>query len=133
MYLHVDPMMVARAFFITAGMFAGASLFGYTTKKNLSGIGQFMVMAMIGMLILMVVNIFLGSTLLSLGISFAMVILLAGMTAWETQEIKSMYLSAPSQEVAQRMGILGALQLYSSFVIMFIHILNILGIMRGEE
>ena len=132
-YLQIHPMLVARAFFITAGMFAGASLFGYTTKKNLSGIGQFMVMAMIGMLILMVVNIFLGSSLLSLGISFAMVILLAGMTAWETQEIKSMYLSAPSQEVAQRMGILGALQLYSSFVIMFIHVLNILGIMNSDD
>ncbi len=133
MYLNTNPMIVARAFLISAGMFAGASLVGYTTKKNLSGMAQFMMMAMIGLFILMLVNIFLGSTLLSLGVSFAMVILLAGMTAYETQEIKSMYLSAPSEEVARRLGIMGALQLYSSFVIMFIHVLNILGIMNSDD
>ncbi|WP_259781159.1 Bax inhibitor-1/YccA family protein [Aestuariispira ectoiniformans] len=125
-------MDVARAFFITAGMFAGTSIFGYTTKKDLSGLGRFFVMASIGLLIAMVINIFVASTAFSLVTSFGAVLLFAGITAWETQAIKNMYYSAGSSNVVTRMAIFGAFTLYGSFVVMFIHILNILGIMRNN-
>jgi len=125
-------MDIAKAFFITAGMFAGASLFGYTTKKDLSAFGRFFMMASIGLLIAIVANIFLGSTMFSLGISFFAVLLFAGVTAWETQAIRNMYFSAPNGDVVTRMAIFGAFMLYGSFIVMFIHILNIIGIMRGE-
>lgn len=134
MYLQESPILVARAFFITAGMFAGASLFGYTTKKNLSGMGQFLMMASIGLLIAIVVNaFFVESTAFGLLISCAVVLLMAGMTAYDTQNIKSMYFTAGSAEEAKRLSIMGALHLYSSFVIMFVHVLNILGVMGGDE
>jgi len=125
-------MDIAKAFFITAGMFAGASLFGYTTKKDLSVFGRFFMMAAIGLLIAIVANIFLGSTMFSLGISFFAVLLFAGVTAWETQAIRNMYFAAPNGDVVTRMAIFGAFVLYGSFIVMFIHILNIIGIMRGE-
>lgn len=126
-------MDIARAFFITAGMFAGTSIFGYTTKKDLSAFGRFFVMATIGLLIAMLINVFfVESTMFSLITSVAAVLLFAGITAWETQEIKNMYYSAGSSGVVARMAIFGAFILYGSFVVMFIHILNILGIMRSE-
>lgn len=121
---------LARAFFITAGMFAGASFFGYTTKKDLSPFATFFLMAVIGLLIAMLVNAFLvQSTMFSLGISALVVLVFAGITAFETQMVKSMYFEAPA-EMHNRMAIFGALGLYGSFVVMFIHILNIIGIMR---
>lgn len=127
-------MDVARAFFITSGMFAGASIFGYTTKKDLSGFGRFLVMAVIGLFIAALVNIFfIQSSGFSLLVSFGMVLLFAGMTAWETQKIKNMYYQAAGNtEMVARLAILGAFVLYGSFVVMFIHVLNILGMMRGE-
>lgn len=126
-------MDVARAFFITAGMFAGTSLFGYTTKKDLGFIGRFAMMAMIGVIIAMLVNVFfVQSTEFSLLISIGVVLLFAAVTAWETQMIKNMYADHYGADVISRMAIFGALQLYGSFVVMFIHILSIIGIMRGE-
>ena len=127
-------MDVARAFFITSGMFAGASIFGYTTKKDLSAFGRFIVMAVIGLIIAGLVNaFFVQSSGFSLLVSGGMVLLFAGMTAWETQQIKSMYYQAAgNSQLVGRMAIFGALRLYGNFVVMFIHILSILGIMRGE-
>ena len=127
-------MDVARAFFITAGMFAGSSIFGYVTKKDLSALGRFFVMASIGLLIAMFVNVFfIKSTGFSMITSVVAVLLFAAMTAWETQKIKSMYYQAAGDaHVIGRMAIFGAFQLYGSFVIMFIHILNIIGIMRSD-
>ena len=123
-------MDVARAFFITAGMFAGASLFGYTTKRDLSAFGRFFMMATIGLIIAMLVNyFFVQSTMFSFGISALVVLVFAGITAWETQGIKEMYYEAPG-EVVTKMAVFGALQLYATFVVMFIHILNLIGIMR---
>jgi len=123
-------MDVARAFFITAGMFGGASLFGYTTKRDLSAFGRFFLLAVIGLIIASLVNVFfVQSTMMSFGISAIVVLVFAGITAWETQGIKEMYYEAPG-EVITKMAVFGALQLYASFVVMFIHILNILGIMR---
>lgn len=125
-------MDVARAFFITAGMFAGASLFGYTTKKDLSGIGRFLMMAVIGLLIAMVVNIFIASSMFSLILSAAVVLVFAGLTAYETQQIKNWYMDTLGDTQVGRLALFGALLLYGSFVTMFIHILNLLSILRSE-
>ncbi|MDX1739194.1 MAG: Bax inhibitor-1/YccA family protein [Alphaproteobacteria bacterium] len=133
LYLNQSPMIVARAFFITAGMFAGVSLFGYTTKKDLSGWGRFLMMASIGLLIALVVNFFFGSSTIGLFLSVGVVLLMAAMTAYETQEIKSMYFAAESEDQAKRFAIMGALNLYGSFVIMFVHVLNILGVMNSDD
>ncbi|MBI1393247.1 MAG: BAX inhibitor (BI)-1/YccA family protein [Alphaproteobacteria bacterium] len=119
---------IYRAFFITAGLFAGVSLYGYTTKRDLSGMDGFFVMASIGLLIAIVVNVFIGSTLFSLLTSCAVVLVFSGITAWETQTIKSMYVDGGAAN--DRAAIFGAFALYGSFVTLFIHILNILGIMR---
>ncbi len=124
---------IARAFFITAGMFAGASIFGYTTKKDLGPMGRFLTMAIIGLFIAALVNIFfVQSGGFSLLVSCGMVLLFAGMTAYETQIIKNMYAAHYGADAISRMAIFGALQLYGSFIVMFIHILSIIGIMRGE-
>ena len=121
---------VSRAFFITSGMFAGASFFGYTTKKDMSAFGTFFLLATIGLLIAMLVNAFLiESSMLSFGISALVVLVFAGITAYETQMVKTMYREAPADTVT-KMAIFGALGLYGSFVVMFIHVLNMIGIMR---
>lgn len=126
-------MDVARAFFITAGMFAGMSLYGYTTKRDLGGIAKFLIMAVIGLVIAGLVNaFFVQSAGFGFGISALVVLVFAGLTAWETQQIKNMYAEHYGQDVISRMAIFGALQLYGSFVVMFIHILNLIGIMRSE-
>ncbi len=123
---------VSRAFFITAGMFAGASFFGYTTKKDLSPFATFFMLAVIGLLIAMLVNAFLvQSTMLSFGISALVVLVFAGITAWETQMVKTMYYEAPADMIT-KMAVFGALGLYGSFVVMFIHVLNMIGIMRSD-
>eukprot|EP00752_Nemacystus_decipiens_P015354 g13687.t1 len=126
-------MDIARAFFITAGMFAGMSALGYVTKKDLSGLGRFFMMAIIGILIAMLINVFfVESTGFSLILSIGVVLLFAALTAYETQMIKNMYAEHYGQDAVAKMAIFGALMLYGSFVTMFIHILNILAIMRGE-
>jgi len=126
-------MDIARAFFITSGMFAGVSILGYTTKRDLAPMAKFLFMAAIGLFIAMLVNFFfVESTGFSLLISVAVVLVFAGLTAWETQIIKNMYMEHLGQDAVSKMAIFGALQLYGSFVVMFIHILNIIGIMRSE-
>ena len=118
---------VARAFFITAGAFAGLSLYGYSTKRSLSAMGSFMVIGLFGLIIAMVVNIFLGSTQLEFVISVGGVLIFAGLTAWDTQRIKSMYLAGDSREVAAKKSIFGALTLYLDFINMFLFILRLFG------
>jgi FtsH-binding integral membrane protein len=132
-YLSLDPTMVARAFLITTGMFAGMSLIGYTTKKDLSGMGRFFMMATIGLLIAMVVNFFfVESSMLALGISCLVVLVFAGMTAYETQMIKNMYMDNLGDDQITKFALFGALMLYGSFVTMFIHILSILNILNSD-
>ena len=118
---------VARMFFITAGAFAGLSLFGYTTKKDLSGLGTFLFMGLIGVIIAMVVNIFLASPALYFVISVVGVLVFAGLTAYDTQQIKNMYHAADSGEVATRKSIMGALRLYLDFLNMFLFLLQLFG------
>ena len=122
---------VARVFFITAGAFAGLSLVGYTTKRDLSGMRTFLFMGVIGLVIAMVVNMFLGSSGLQLLISVAGVLIFAALTAYDTQQIKLMYYEADSGEVATKKSIMGALRLYLDFLNMFIFLMHILGVSRN--
>ncbi|MDX1425867.1 MAG: Bax inhibitor-1/YccA family protein, partial [Kiloniellales bacterium] len=132
-YGQIDPMMIARAFFITAATFAGLSLFGYTTKKNLAPMGAFLVMATWGILIALLVNVFfVQSAGFELILSIIVVLVFSGLTAYETQMIKNMYYENEGHDVVTRKAIFGAFLLYGSFVTLFIWILNILGMMRGE-
>ncbi|MGI9407063.1 MAG: Bax inhibitor-1/YccA family protein [Hyphomicrobiaceae bacterium] len=125
--------LVFRAFAIAAVTFGGMSLFGYVTKKNLSAFGSFFVMATIGLLVAIIVNmIFFQSELMSLITSCLVVLVFAGITAWETQEIKQMYAMGDEANSGGGKAIFGAFMLYGSFVVMFIHILNILGIMSND-
>ncbi len=126
-FIAYTPESVTRVFFITAGAFAGLSLVGYTTKKDLSGMGTFLFMGVIGLVIAMVVNMFLGSSMLQLGISVIGVLIFAGLTAYDTQRIKLMYLEADSEEVVTKKSIMGALRLYLDFLNMFIFLMHILG------
>jgi uncharacterized protein len=133
-YLAIGPDIVYRAFLITAVTFGATSLAGYVTKRDLSGLGAFFMMASIGIIIAMLVNVFFfQSTMMSLITSIVTVLLFAGITAYETQQIKEMYVEGDTPGVARGKSIFGAFMLYGSFITLFIHILNILGIMRSSE
>ncbi len=132
-YGQLDPMLIARAFFITAATFAGLSLFGYTTKKNLAPIGAFLVMATWGILIALLVNVFfLQSVGFDLILSIVVVLVFSGLTAYETQAIRDMYYESDGHDVVTRKAIFGAFLLYGSFVTLFVWILHILGMMRSN-
>ncbi|MCB2112035.1 MAG: Bax inhibitor-1/YccA family protein [Parvularculaceae bacterium] len=120
---------IYKAFFITASVFGATSLYGYTTKKDLSGMATFLFMASIGLLIAIVLNVLIfQSTIMSLVTSGAVVLVFSAVTAYETQMIKNMYREGGGAN--DRAAIFGAFALYGSFVALFVHILNILGIMR---
>ena len=118
---------VARAFFITAGAFAGLSLYGYTTKRSLSAMGSFMMIGLFGLIIAMIVNIFVASTAMDLAISVLGVLIFAGLTAWDTQKIKLMYMAGDSEAERTKKSIVGALMLYLDFINMFMFILQLFG------
>jgi FtsH-binding integral membrane protein len=119
---------IARVFFITAGTFAATSLYGYTTKRDLSKFGSFLMMGLIGVILASVVNIFLGSDMLSFAISIIGVIVFVGLTAYDTQRIKETYdVVSHDGQMMQKTAIFGALQLYLSFLNLFMLLLNLLG------
>ncbi len=118
---------IARVFFITAGTFAAMSLYGYTTKKDLSGWGSFLFMGLIGIIIAMVVNIFLASPALYFAISVIGVLVFTGLTAYDPQRIKEMYLASDTAEISSKKAIMGALRLYLDFINLFIMLLALLG------
>ncbi len=119
---------IANVFFITAGSFAALSLFGYTTKKDLSGFGRFLFMGLVGIILAMIVNYFIGSTLLNTMISVIGVLVFAGLTAYDTQRLKEMYeVQTQGNEIATKAAILGALTLYLDFINLFIMLLSLLG------
>jgi FtsH-binding integral membrane protein len=122
---------IAATFFATAGAFAGLSLFGYTTKKDLSAMGTFLIMGVVGLLIAMVVNMFLKSTGLDLAISFLGVLIFAGLTAWDTQRLKASYAQLRGTEFAGKMVVMGALSLYLDFINMFLFLLRFMGNSRS--
>ncbi len=132
-YGQQDPMLIVRAFLITAGTFAGVSIYGYTTHRNLSAFATFFTMAVIGLFIALLVNmIFVQDMGFGLLISCAVVLLFSAITAYETQMIKNMYVAADGDEQAKRKAIFGAFALYGSFITLFIYILNILGALRSN-
>ena len=118
---------IATTFFATAAAFAGLSLYGYTTKKSLSGLGSFLIMGVIGLIVAMVLNIFLNSEALSFIISVIGVLLFAGLTAYDTQKIKSMYAHVAGTDMMGKVVIMGALTLYLDFINMFQFLLSFLG------
>jgi Integral membrane protein, interacts with FtsH len=132
MFAYYTGGSIARAFFVTAAAFAGMSLFGYTTKRDLTGVGRFMVMATFGVLIALVVNIFVQSSGLQFVMSIIVPVLFAGLTAYETQQIKNWYYESDAGDVTARKAIFGAFMLYGSFITMFVWILQLLGVARSE-
>ena len=125
--------VILRTFFYTAIAFAGTSLYGYTTKKDLSGMAGFLMIGMIGVFVAAIVNWFVGSTMLQFVLSAAGVLVFAGLTAWETQQIKTGYDVQTSSTARQKGAIVGAFVLYASFVGIFIYLLQIFGIMGGDD
>ena len=119
---------IAMVFFITAGTFAAMAIIGYTTKADLSSMGKILIMALIGIIIATVVNIFLKSTGLEMILSYLGVLVFVGLTAYDSQKIKRMLMMAPDAgEGAQKLALLGALTLYLDFINLFIYLLRIFG------
>jgi FtsH-binding integral membrane protein len=118
---------IARTFFISAASFGALSLYGYTTQRDLSPIGSFLVMGLFGLILAMVVNMFLKSTGLDFAISAIGVLIFAGLTAWDTQRIKEMYDVMDDGTVAGRKAVMGALSLYLDFINLFLMLLRLVG------
>ncbi len=118
---------IARTFFISAASFGALSLYGYTTQRDLSPIGSFLVMGLFGLILAMVVNMFLKSTGLDFAISAIGVLIFAGLTAWDTQKIKEMYSANDDGTVSGRKAVMGALTLYLDFINLFLFLLRFMG------
>ena len=118
---------IAQTFFAVTAAFLGLSLWGYTTKKDLSGFGTFLIMGVVGLLVAMVINIFLQSSAMALAISAIGVLLFAGLTAYDTQKIKSMYAYVAGTDMMGKSIVMGALTLYLDFINMFQFLLSFMG------
>lgn len=118
---------VARAFLITAAAFGGLSLYGYTTKRDLSPIGSFLIMGLIGLIIASLVNLFVQSSAFQFGLSILSVLIFAGLTAWDTQAIKEMYYAGDGYEVQTKKSVNGALMLYLDFINIFQSLIYLTG------
>lgn len=118
---------IATTFFASAAAFASLSLWGYTTKKDLSGFGTFLIMGLVGLIIAMVVNLFLRSSAMDLVISAVGVLLFAGLTAYDTQKIKSMYFEVAGSNMVGKSVVMGALTLYLDFINLFLFLLRFMG------
>jgi FtsH-binding integral membrane protein len=118
---------VVQTFFVTAASFGALSLYGYTTKRDLSAMGSYLMMGLFGLIIASVVNIFLASSAMQFAISVIGVLIFAGLTAYDTQRIKSMYYEADDAAVAGRKAIMGALTLYLDFINLFMFLLQFMG------
>ncbi len=118
---------VARAFFITSATFGALSLYGYTTKRSLAAMGSFLMMGLFGIIIASIVNLFLHSSAFQFGLSILTVLVFAGLTAWDTQSIKGMYLESDHSEIAIKKSINGALMLYLDFINIFMSLLQLTG------
>ena len=127
LFLAYTGVSIAQTFFATAAAYAGLSLYGYTTKRDLSGLGTFLIMGVVGLLVAMLVNMFLQSSAMALAISAIGVLLFAGLTAYDTQRIKSLYFHVQGTEMLGKTVIMGALQLYLDFINMFQFLLSFMG------
>jgi uncharacterized protein len=122
---------IAKVFFISAGTFGAMSLYGYTTKRDLTQIGSFLIMGLIGIIIASIVNIFLNSGALGFAISIVGVLVFVGLTAWDTQKIKESYNVGFGHDVLAKGAIMGALSLYLDFINLFLMLLRIFGSQRN--
>ena len=118
---------ITRVFFITAGTFGAMSIYGYTTKRDLTKLGSFLMMGLIGIIIASIVNIFMKSTMMYFVISIIGVLIFVGLTAYDTQKIKNMYLVSDSSEIIGKKAVMGALTLYLDFINLFIMLLRLFG------
>jgi uncharacterized protein len=123
---------VARVFFISAGMFAATSLYGYTTNRDLSRVGSFLMMGLIGIILAGLVNIFIGSSALQFAISVIGVVVFTGLTAWDTQRIKAVYLGGRGTESMGKVALMGALTLYLDFINLFLMLVQLTGDRRDR-
>ena len=124
---------VARTFFVTAAAFGGLSLYGYTTKRDLTAMGSFLVVGLFGLIIASVVNIFIGSTAIQFMVSVAGVLIFAGLTAWDTQRLKEMYYENMEPGAQTKMAVMGALALYLDFINMFQFLLHFMGVRTNNN
>ena len=129
-FIQFTGASIARVFFITAGTFAGMSLWAYTTKKDLSGWGSFLFMGLIGIIIASIVNMFIGSSAMQFAISVIGVLVFVGLTAYDTQKIKNQYAEHYDGETKGKLAIEGALHLYLDFINLFIMLLHLFGARR---
>jgi FtsH-binding integral membrane protein len=118
---------VARVFFISAATFAAMSLYGYATRRDLSRFGSFLFMGLIGIVLASLVNIFIGSSALQFAVSVIGILVFTGLTAWDTQRIKEVYLASDPAELLTRKALMGALALYLDFVNLFVMLLQLAG------
>jgi uncharacterized protein len=123
-YAHAS---IARVFFITAGTFAAMSLYGYTTRRDLTGMGSFLIMGLFGLIIASLVNLFLASAALEFALSVIGVLIFTGLTAYDTQQIKSMYSELDEAGIATKKAVMGALRLYLDFINLFLMLLRLFG------
>jgi FtsH-binding integral membrane protein len=130
-FLVYTSTSIAQVFFATAAGFAGLSLWGYTTKRDLSGFGTFLIMGVVGLIVASIINLFLQSGPLSLAISAIGVLLFAGLTAYDTQKIKSLYVHVRGTDMMGKAVIMGALSLYLDFINMFLFLLRLFGSQRN--
>jgi hypothetical protein len=126
-FLQFTGVSIARVFFITAATFGAMSLYGYTTKRDLSGMGMFMFAGLIGILVAGLVNLFVQSSALHFAISVIGVIVFVGLTAYDTQRIKEVYFEGDGEEIAAKKSIMGALTLYLDFINIFIMLMQLFG------
>jgi len=126
-FLVFTGQSIVQTFFVTAASFGALSLYGYTTKKDLSGLGSFLIMGLFGLIIASIVNIFLGSTALQFAISAIGVLIFAGLTAYDTQKVKESYDASHGQDVLQKTAVMGALSLYLDFINLFMMLLRLFG------
>ena len=127
LFLQFTTESIDLVFFITASMFGATSLYGYVTRSNLSKMGAFLFMGLIGLVIAIVVNMFMHSTLLQMALSVASVIIFTGYTAYDTQSIKNQYSEAYGVESNGKLAVMGALRLYLDFINLFIAMMRLLG------
>ena len=118
---------ITRVFFITTGTFGAMSIYGYTTKRDLTKLGSFLMMGLIGIIIASIVNIFMKSSMMYFVISILGVLIFVGLTAYDTQKIKNMYLVSDSGEIMGKKAVMGALTLYLDFINLFIMLLRLFG------
>ena len=126
-FLVFTGVSIAQTFFATAAAYLGLSLYGYTTKRDLSGLGTFLIMGVVGLLVAMLINLFLQSSTMALAISAIGVLLFAGLTAYDTQRIKSMYAYVQGTDMVGKTVVMGALTLYLDFINMFQFLLSFMG------